>query len=127
VSNLGKATVLSENGSHTIRLAQHLRVGHHRFEFLKASVALFELISDFHNNTNSKRENRHRPIEAICDGFRILIARANFTLKRGSGSGSYFFLADFFAGCRDAYVPAANLLWNFSMRPAVSTNLSLPV
>lgn len=42
-------------------------------------------------------------------------------------SSYFFFGAGFFWFARLAYVPAANLFWNFSIRPAVSTNLSLPV
>ena len=44
-----------------------------------------------------------------------------------AGRVGYGWAAFFFVRCTLAYVPAANFVWNFSMRPAVSTYLSFPV
>ncbi len=61
-------------------------------------------------------------------GFWVAIGAGLLTNASQTRWSCYFFFgAGFLAFCKLAYVPAANLVWNFSIRPAVSTNFSLPV
>lgn len=66
----------------------------------------------------------HPDSPASVANFRRLIRyRAETGRPRTRYDAALFFLPR----CKLAYVPAANLVWNFSIRPAVSTYFNLPV